>query len=255
MSPLIAAFRFQLTFSRRIVDHLLPLLMAPMFTIVFLAITRHAGRDDLSSFAVLAPALIALWGASLQVAGEIIDNERHGRTLEALVAVPTSIGLVILGRVLAAVGIGAVGFVQSWLVAAVGFGVVVPIVHPGWFVAAVVVTLFATAATATIMAAVFVLARSARTFQTTLSYPFYVLGGVLLPVSMLPGWLEPVSRLVYLSWSSDLLRDSLAPGPVVDGPLRLGAIVVLGALAAVVGHRLLRRIVDRVRVTGTLGHA
>ena len=53
------------------------------------------------------------------------------------------------------------------------------------------------------MATVFVLARTAMLFTNALGYPFYILGGVLVPVAFLPGWLRPVSRLVFLSWSSD----------------------------------------------------
>ncbi len=255
MRALGAAFGFQLAASKREYGQLMPLLTAPLMTVIFLAIAQQAGRDDLTGHAVLAPALIALWGTSLMVAGEIIDNERWAGTLEGIVATPTPLGVVVLGRVLAVMVIGCLGFVESWLVAAGLFDVVVPIPHPGWFLAALAATVFAMAGTATIMAAVFVLARTARTFQNTLSYPVYVLGGVLVPVEMLPSWVQPLTRLVFLSWASDLFRDSLTAGPMEAPLLHLTAVLVLGALGFLGGHLMLRRILAKVRASGSLAHA
>lgn len=255
MRALTAAFGFQLAASRRDYGQLMPLFTAPLMTVIFLAIAQQAGRDDLTGHAVLAPALIALWGTSLMVAGEIIDNERWAGTLEGVIATPTPLGVVVLGRVLAVMVVGCLGFVESWLVAALLFDVVVPIPHPGWFVATLAVTVFAMAGTATIMAAVFVLARSARTFQNTLSYPVYVLGGVLVPVELLPGWVQPITRVVFLSWAADLFRDSLTTAAVSDPLLRLAVVAVLGALGFATGRWALHRILERVRVTGSLVQA
>jgi ABC-2 type transport system permease protein len=114
---------------------------------------------------------------------------------------------------------------------------------------------FAMSGTAVIMAAVFALGRSARIFQQTVTYPFYVLGGILVPVSLLPFWVRPFSRLVFLSWSADLLRASLSPAPVDQVALRLAAIVGLGLASFVGGTYLLRRVLDRVRALGTMNYA
>jgi ABC-2 type transport system permease protein len=95
----------------------------------------------------------------------------------------------------------------------------------------------------------------ARAFQNSLNYPFYVLGGVMVPVSFLPGWLEPVSRAVFLSWSADLLRDALAPPAIPYLLPRLAAVLGLGLAGYATGVWLLHRAVDRLRKTGSLSHA
>jgi ABC-2 type transport system permease protein len=192
---------------------------------------------------------------ALLVAGELIDSERWSGTLEALVATPASFPLIITGRIAAVTVVSLLAFVESWLVAWALFGITVAVLHPVVFAAAIGVTAFAMAGTASMMSAVFVLARSARIFQNTLSYPFYVLGGVLVPVSLLPGWLEPLSRVVFLSWSADLLRDSLTSGTVPDVALRLTAVLGLGAAGLLAGVLLLRRVLTRVRTLGTLTYA
>lgn len=257
MHGLVTGFAFEVRVLRRSLGEMVVLVTAPMMTLVFLAITRHAGRDDLAPYAVLAPALIVLWGTALQISGEIVTREREFGSLEGLVAAPASFGAVITGRIAAVTLLSLVGFAESWLAARLVFGVTVTIWHPVAFAAAMLVTALAMAGTASVMAALFVLARSARAFQNSLNYPFYVLGGVLVPVSLLPGavWLEPVSTAVFLSWSADLLRDTLSPAPVPDLVPRLAVVLALGAVGYLIGVVLLRRAVDRLRRTGTMGYA
>lgn len=114
---------------------------------------------------------------------------------------------------------------------------------------------FAMSGTAVVIAAVFALARSSRIFQQSLTYPFYVLGGILVPIAFLPAWVRPFSRLVFLSWTADLLRGSLSPAAVPDVALRLAAVVALGLAGFLCGTVLLRRILDRVRALGTMTYA
>src|SRR4029079_2495697 len=94
------------------------------------------------------------------------------------------------------------------------FGIGVDVRHPWVFAATLVCTGLAMAGTASVMSGLFVLTRGARSYQTSLSAVFYVLGGAIVPVSVLPGWLRALARLVFLSWASDLLRASLSPARV-----------------------------------------
>jgi ABC-2 type transport system permease protein len=250
-----AAVRLQLRIVRSDPDYLMPLVTVPLFAITFLAIVRQAGRDDLTGYALMAPVLIALWQLSLLDSGEVIAEDRWQGVLEAVIAAPANIAVVVVARVLAVSGLSLLAVVEVWLVARLLFGVAIEIHHPLVFVLTLAASVLAMSGTALIMAALFVLARSARTFQNSLSYPFYVLGGVLVPVSFLPDWLEPLSSAVFLSWSADLLRDSLAPGSVSDVPARVTMILALGAAGAAVGGLLLRFILRRVRTTGSLTYA
>jgi ABC-2 type transport system permease protein len=225
----------------------------PMFTITVLAIVRQAGRDDLTAYALMAPVLIALWALALLDAGEIVSSDRYEGTLEPTVAAPAGTAAVVLGRILAVTVVALVGFGEVWLVARVAFAVTIPFHHPLAFGLTLAATAAAVSGTAVVMAAIFVLSRSPRTFQNSLSFPFYVLGGVLVPVSFLPGWLRPLSSLVFLSWSADLLRASLSPRPVHDLALRLAVILALGAAGFAVGWVLLAWILRRVRADGSLG--
>lgn len=250
-----AGFAHQVRMMRGNPDWFLALFTAPLLTAVFVTIFLHAGRGDLTSYGVLAPALMALWAMSLQTAGELISRERENGSLEALLAAPAPFAAVLLGRISAVTSISMLAFVQSWLVGWALTGSPVPVAHPLLFAVTVVVTVVAMTGWAGVMACVFVLARSARTFQNSLSYPFFVLGGVIVPVSLLPDWLAVPARAVFLSWSADLLRDAVAPEPVAAPVLRLGIVVVLGGCGYLLSHVLLTRTLRRVRMTGSLAHA
>jgi ABC-2 type transport system permease protein len=252
MRAFLAGARIQLTFFRAYPDALIPFFTAPMFSVIFQLIFHHAGRTDLTGYAAIAPVFIALWWMALFNSGWTITIERWNGTIELLVAAPSSFAAVIFGRITATTLAGVVSFGETWLIAR-AFGTKVTIDHPWEFVATIVVTLAAMAGTAVAMASLFVLARNAVTFSNSASFPFYVLGGILVPVSLLPGWIRPVSSIVFLSWSADLLRAALRPSPIHDFAFRLCMVGLLGACGLAVGAYAMGMILTRVRGSGELG--
>lgn len=253
MRGLRGAIRLQLRIVAADRGYLNEILANPFFAIIFLGIVRAAGRRDLTAFAVVAPVLITLWGMALEISGDIVDSDRHVGILEGVVATPVGFPTAVSGRVVAVTMLSVVALLETWLVARVGFGADIEIHHLGALVATLLVTGMAMAATAVAMAGLFVLARTARTFQNTMNYPVYLLAGVIVPISYLPEWLRPVGRLLFLSWSADLLRESLSPEPMADLVPRLGMILLLGAVSLVLGRGLLHLVLRRVRAVGTLG--
>ncbi|HVL05579.1 MAG TPA: ABC transporter permease [Acidimicrobiales bacterium] len=252
MRGLRGAARLQFQIVRADRGYLNEILANPFFAIIFLGIVRAAGRRDLTAYAVVAPVLITLWGMALEISGDIVDSDRGVGILEGVVATPVGFPTVVSGRVLAVTLLSGVAIVETWLVARIGFGVDITVHHPWALLATVVVTGLAAAGTAVIMAGVFVLARTAKTFQNSLNYPIFLLAGVIVPLSFLPGWLRPVGRMLFLSWSADLLRESLAPAAMVDVIPRLGIVLALGAAGLVVGRAVMHVVLTRVRILGTL---
>jgi ABC-2 type transport system permease protein len=252
MRAFLAGARIQLTFFRAYPDALIPFFTAPMFSVIFQMIFRHAGRQDLTGYAAVAPVFIALWWMALFNSGWTITTERWNGTIELLVAAPSSFAAVVFGRIATTTLAGVISFGETWAVARL-FGTTIHVEHVVAFVATVVVTLAAMAGTALAMASLFVLARNAVTFSNSASFPFYVLGGILVPVSVLPHWIRPLSSIVFLSWSADLLRAGLRSAPIHDFAFRLGMVGLLGACGLGVGVWAMRVILTRVRGTGELG--
>lgn len=252
---LAAAARLQLAESRRSPSHLLILVTSPLFAAMFLSIARSADDDRALLSVVFAPALIALWFLALDLGGSAIATERWLGTLEGLISSPAHLGAVVLGRILSVVLIAALTFVESYAVARYGFGADVQIPHLGLLVATIAVSLLAMACTATLLAGLFVLSRNVQLFKNSMTYPFYLLGGVVVPVAMLPLWVQPLSRVFFLSWSSDLVRASLTPEAVTGWAWRLAVVAALGLVALAVSTTFIRRVVERTRRTGTAAFA
>ncbi len=253
MRALIGAIRLQLQIVVADRGYLNEILTNPFFAVIFLGVVRAAGRRDLTTFALVAPVLMTLWALSLEISGNVVSADRGVGILELVVATPARFQTVVFGRVLAVTLLGTVGVVETWLVARIGFGVEVSVHHPGVLACALAATALAMTGTALVMAGAFVLAGGARTFQNTMNYPIYLLAGVLVPISYLPWWLRPMSQLIFLSWSADLLRDSLQPDPAEDVLRRLSAILLLGAGGFLIGSVILRLVLHRVRHLGTIG--
>jgi ABC-2 type transport system permease protein len=249
------AVAFQLLMLPRDPTSWMAFVIVPINAVLFLAIVQHAGRDDLIGHAALAPAVIAVWTTAIFNSSEIIANDRQGGRLEVLIATPTPLAVVLLGRIGTVTLFSMLAMGESWLVAALVFDRPITIHHPVEFILSAVVMAFAVAGAATALSALLVLARAARGYVNSLSYPIYLLGGVMVPVSLYPEWLQPLCRLVFLSWSTDLLRETLQPAPMTTVAPRLALVIGLGAVGFVIGLAVYRRVLDRIRATGTVSLA
>jgi ABC-2 type transport system permease protein len=247
--------RLQFALVRRQPDDLLSLCTIPFTAVILISVVLDAARPDLVTNALLAPALIGLWSFAVNVAGDMIQIERaHGR-LETSLAVPARLHPVLFGRICAVMALGLLPLVETWLLGVLVFGVEPTVHHPWIFAVAMLVSLFAMAGTSMVFVASFLLSRNAGVYQNFLSFPIYILSGVMVPITFLPAWLHPWSKLIFLSWSADLLRDCLLPQALSDAPVRLLAIAGLGAAALAGGSWLLRAVVRRAQELGSVTYA
>jgi ABC-2 type transport system permease protein len=252
---ILAGARLQFLHMRSSLDDLMVLVTLPLFTVAFLAIFVEGGRRDLASYAVVGTSIMAMWSSALFVSGEIIDTERQRATLEPTAATPAPLALLVTGRIAVVASISLIGVPESMLVAWATFGIRPSLPHPVVFLAAVAATAFAIVGTSTAMTALFVLGRSVVTIQNSLTYPFYILSGAVVPIALLPAWIRPVSRIVFLSWSSDLLRSAMLPAPPTDVGLGLAMVLLLGSAAFGAGLWLIGRVLHRLRVLGTMSYS
>jgi ABC-2 type transport system permease protein len=248
-----AAMRLQARFLRRNPHDLLPVLTMPLTGMMSLLVFAAAGRADLYGHALVAALCMTIGQMTFFVGSEILASDRDSLVLEALLASPARYPLVVYARMLVLVGAGAA------LALCLGAAILLPVAgrlpaihHPAGFALALALTLLAASGTGMLTVALFALGRTARTFQNSISGPLYLLGGVLVPAAYLPEALRPLSRLVFLSWSADLLRDALQPAPIRDQGLRLAALLLLGAAGMLGGSLALARMLRIARSRGAL---
>lgn len=249
----LGAARMQLQTTRANVEDVTWVVTEPILAVVAVAVLIHAGRADLASHALSASCLMTIGQMGFWVGSDVLAFERTRETLELTVISPAPFSLLLFARILVISALGLFGFAEGWLIVRGLFGLKITLHHPVLLVVTLLGTLFAATCTSVLMAALFSMARTARTLQFAMYGPLYLLGGVLVPVSYLPAWLKPFAPFVFLSWSADLMRDVFRAEAPRDVYFRLGMLTVLALGAMVIAALVTKRIFDRLRRAGTLG--
>lgn len=254
MSVLLAGLRVQFLISFRRLDDLQLLAQVPFSAILYLTMLSQTGRHDLAIVGVLASYVTSVWSLALLSGGDMIDEERWLGTFGPMLVTPVSVARAMFGRVLAISLMGLIGLAEAAVVAAVFFHIDLAGGNPALLVGTVVLLTFAMAGATYLFAAVFLLTYNARPFQNAMTYPAYVLGGVLAPLKAWPAWIRVPGRLFFLSWVMDLF--GVATGRDTGGVL--GPAVAATGLAIVMwlfALGMLRFAIGRVQATGAFDDA
>ena len=85
--------------TRQYAESLIPLIIAPLYTLIFVTLLRHGGRADLSGYALIGPAFIALWWYVLYQGGAAVQVDRWSETIGPHVTTPTPYPGVVFGEI------------------------------------------------------------------------------------------------------------------------------------------------------------
>ena len=194
-----------------------------------------------SSWQVLVPGLLlqlGLFGASF--AGFMVILEKQTGVIERMRVTPVSRLALLLGRVLRDAAVFVFQAVLLVLVALV-MGLRAPLagVLIGFaFVAALTISL------ASLSYALAMTARSQHEFGpavNALTMPSMLLSGLMLPMSLAPGWLDVLSHFVPFRYLVDAMRDAYV-GAYATPAMLYGVLVAVGltAVSVTVGTRVFR---------------
>jgi ABC-2 type transport system permease protein len=249
VSVLLAGLRVQMLISLRRLDDLQLLALVPFSAVLYLTMLAQTGRRDLAAVGVLASYVTSVWSLALYSGGDLIDQERYTGTFAALLVTPVSVARAMFGRVLAISLLGLVGLVEAGVVAVLFFHIELDIDRPWLLAGSVVLLSVAIAGVTYLFGAVFLLSSNPRPWQNAMTYPAYVLGGVLAPLRAWPIWVQVPGRLFFLSWVMDLfaVATGRSTGAVLLPALAAGGLAVLTWLLA---WGMLRWAIRRVQVTG-----
>jgi ABC-2 type transport system permease protein len=250
---LAGSAQVQIRLTRHNIEDFRPLFGMPLVALVAIAVLVHSGRADLAPRGLVAASLMTIGQMALFVASEIVFMERNGQTLELVVASPAPYVAVLSARVVVLAALGMFGVAESWLIARYVFQLELTVYHPLLLVWTLLASALAAGGTAVLTAALFSLGKQVRTFQNAINGPLYLLGGVLVPATFLPVWLQPLSKFVFFYWSAGLLRACFAPEPPQGAARALLLVLTLGVVTWLVGGVVLRRMLDHLRRDGTLG--
>lgn len=208
----------------------------------------HPGTDSVSLLVRIL--LTSLWGSALWAAGGILRREIGEGTLGRNLASLTDPRLVIIGKCLGSTLLVLGVLVCSGTVLALATGTPVSLGGIPLLIGGLLVVALSGTAMGFALSGIFVLTRHAVHVTALLTYPVYIFGGLILPLSMLPGPLTWPSRLVSLYWAAQFLTT--AARGIVPPLLPLLALAALTSAYYLAGHLLFSRVVRRARVKGTI---
>jgi ABC-2 type transport system permease protein len=179
--------------------------------------------------ASLGATVMAIWSSVAFSSGGAIEIQRRLGTLELLVAAPVPFAAVLAPITIAssAIGVYALGATLLW--GRLLFGIPLHFEHPALFALSLPVAIAAIGMLGLVLASTLIYYRAALFLGASFEYPVWLITGLLVPLSVLPGWVEPISWVLAPTWGMRALRESTVGGSP------LSAIAVCLALSACYG--------------------
>ena len=206
-------------------------------------------REGTLFWAALGSAVYGIWSSTLFGSGGAIQWQRWQGTLEVLIASPAPFMLVLVPLTLATASIGLYSIVMTLVWGRIFFGVPLDFAYPLQLAVALPATVASLGLLGLVLASTFVLYRNANAFSNLLEYPVWLVTGLLVPLSLLPGFVTPISWVLAPTWGVRAVRESAIGGDPLPA---IGMCVLLGAIYLVVGRICLDRFEDMARARATL---
>ena len=192
-----------------------------------------ASDPDVLLTAALGATVMAIWSSVTTGAAGAIEIQRWLGTLELLVAAPAPFVLLLAPITIATAAIGVYALAATLLWGRLLFGIPLAFVHPIWFAASLPVAIVAIGMLGLILASTLVLYREAQYLGNSFEYPGWLATGLLVPLSVLPGWVAPISWLLAPTWGMRAIRESTIGGSPLEPILMCLALSVVYAAVAV----------------------
>ena len=200
-----------------------PLIMATLAYYLF-----QAGRQPGSLlYSALAAGLMGVWTSTLFGSGGVVSWQRWQGTLESVVVSPPPFISVLFPLTVATASIGFYSLAATLLWGRLVFGIPLEFEHPFLFALAVPVTVVSLGVLGMVIGSSFVLYRNANALSNMLEFPVWIVTGVIVPLSLIPGWVHPISWVLAPTWGYEAVRNAALGGEVAEGLLMCAALGVV----------------------------
>lgn len=250
------AVTFEVTLRQNFTDAFIifAIIVQPMIIALLAMWMLRERGGDYAIFVVIGSGMTGLWSGLLFISGNSVTEERWVGTLENLVASPTPMQVVVLGKNLANVFQSLLSMVASYVLVAWMFQLDVNIAQPVLFTISLLLTVFAFICFGLIMASFFIISPAVQNFQNGLEFPVYILCGFLFPIALLPGWTTPISYLLTPYWAGQALHTTATGTATVESLLlSWGMMLLFSLIYLLASRRLFRFVLRKARVDATLG--
>ena len=214
-----------------------PVAGAFILVLMYFVFTKvgNVQSQALFDFMYVGNAFFIFVGTTLFGTFQVIQSDREWyQTIRYVYMSPISFYVYILGRASSKIAVATFAVAITLI-----FGVLSLNVHLGLsldavplLIASLALGLFVLLAIGvTLAGCTFLLARHTQGLAEAIPGLFYVFCGVLFPLSILPGWIQPVGRAIPLTYWFDITRRLLLAGTPLDtGLAGYGDAQIMGLL-------------------------
>ena len=202
--------------------------------------------------AAVGAGLMGVWSSVLFGSGGAIQRQRWQGTLEMIMLAPRPPALMILPITLATAVTGTYAMLATLLWGRLLYGIPLHFAHPLLFLIAVPGCILGLGMFGLLLASTFVLMRNANALTNTLEYPIWLVSGMLVPLTVLPGWTGPIAAALPTTWGARAVHEAASGGPVWPS---LGICLAISLGCLVVGALMMTYVERRARAAATLALA
>ena len=218
--------------------------------------SEHLERygDDYFTFALVGIAFTGLFNAGLINFTTSIRQQLMAGVLEAMAATPIRSFSLLFYSLLFPLGFEVLKAFFYIAFGALALGADVALVRPGLLAATLALSAVVFGCLGVIAGALIVYFKRGDPLAWFLSSATSLVGGVFFPVSVLPGWLELLAKLVPVTYAVDALRASLIPAASLEHTGRdLAALGVFAIALLPAAWYSATIVIEKARMQGNLG--
>jgi ABC-2 type transport system permease protein len=228
---------------------------------VFVLHLKQVAVDLFVIFTVIVQPLIVAALAIFMLRGKpgfeaiyVVDFERWVGTLEEIVASPTSLQTVIIGKSLANAVMSFTSMFFGYAMASLLFDFDLTFNNLPAFIISAFLTLCSLIALGLVIAPFMSINIGANAWANALEFPMYILGGFLFPLAILPNWVTPVSYFLAPYWGARAMHGtSSGAAPIGDVMLSWGMMILFITSYLMLSRWLFKKLLYKARVEATLG--
>jgi ABC-2 type transport system permease protein len=212
-----------------------------LFPFAFILAFAIRNPGDLRSLVPGLLALTLLFGTTSMEAIVIVFERRIG-SLERLLLAPLRLPALLAGKLLGGMIFGLTVTLVVLAISLVVFGAA----ETDWLMLFLALVLSATAFSG-LGALVSVAVREvfeAQTLANFIRFPMMFLGGVFVPLALMPTWMQIIAHLLPLTYSVEALRAALSGGSWATAAIDLGVLAAFSLLFFILAVSTLRRRIE-----------
>lgn len=214
----------------------------------------YKGSSRNMTVVLLGSMTITLWSCLCFSSLGDIQRERDMGTFDKVYVTPIPFNLIILIKTLANTLIGASSIIIIIIIATLFLNVSVTIANIEAFSLAFIALILSFLSLSLLFSSFFSLSRDNMIWVGMMDYPLYILCGMVVPVSFLPNWIQPISFLLPSTQAIKLMNMAIVHANLNSAYLQYLMLNVLHSFIFVLLSWFVIRKLDKLmRVNNTGG--